>query len=932
MNGKINILLIEDNPADSELVSIFLKGIYLNQSTLARADSLTMGMGLIDESHFDIIILDLTLPDSWGLDTFSKLHDKAPNIPIIVLTGMEDETIGINAVKMGAQDFLLKGKIKGNDLQRSINYSIERHKLIQSLAEKTNALYIEKQKLAEAQKLAHIGSWEWDVANKKVSWSDEFYRIHGLKPGEGELSPDTMISNIHPDDAEYIRSIFQNIIKTAKQITFTYRIIRKDGAIRTIYSGGEVIQNEKGETVKLIGTGQDVTERVQEEEMEKLALAATKSFNSVIITNEEGNIEWVNEGFTALTGYKSEEIKGTHGESLRRGNEKGVSENISYYQNVVKNKKPVTYESRNYSKEYKEYWTITTLTPVLDKSGKVRRIIAIDSDITVRKQMEEDLLRANKIAENSLMKGNTALNDLMKVKEQLEESLHIKEQFLANMSHEIRTPMNAIIGFTGLILKTPLSPEQKQYTDAIKISGENLIVIINDILDFSKIQSGKITLEQIEFSLSQVVSTLTELMLPKSVEKKIKLSKTIDPKIPDKLVGDPTRLNQILLNLVGNSIKFTSKGEVKINVELLSETDELVDLQFSISDTGIGIPKNKLPSIFDSFTQATYDTTRKYGGTGLGLTIVKQLIELHKGTINVNSEVNKGSIFSFKLTYKKATEQSSLKAQTEEKFDHTPIKKLNILLVEDNTLNQLLAKKVLNDWGWEVEIAGDGLAAVDKVRHNDFELVLMDIQLPEMDGYQATQEIRKKLPYPKSSIPIIAMTAHAISGEEEKCYNAGMDGYISKPFNPEKLYQKIISVINAPASELNYGNNDNDGEINNIMNKHTDLSYLKKLANGSDEFITQMLTLFIEQTPDNLTKMEKYVQEKNWDSLSKIAHKMKPSIMFVGLKEIEQDVKSVEEYASEGSHLEELPKMISHIKDICDEAITELREEMTQLQ
>jgi two-component system sensor histidine kinase UhpB len=220
MEGKINILLIEDNPADSELVSIFLKGIYLNRSTLARADSLTMGMSLIEESQFDVIILDLTLPDSWGLETFSKLHAKAPDIPIIVLTGMEDETIGINAVKLGAQDFLLKGKIKGNDLQRSINYSIERHKLIQSLAEKTNALYIEKQKLAEAQKLAHIGSWEWDILNKKITWSDEFFRIHGLKPGEIELAEDTMISNIHPEDVEYIRSIFNNIIKTATQVTF----------------------------------------------------------------------------------------------------------------------------------------------------------------------------------------------------------------------------------------------------------------------------------------------------------------------------------------------------------------------------------------------------------------------------------------------------------------------------------------------------------------------------------------------------------------------------------------------------------------------------------------------------------------------------------------------------------------------------------------
>ena len=261
------------------------------------------------------------MPDSWGLDTFNKLHTKIPNIPIIVLTGLEDETIGINAVKMGAQDFLLKGKIQGTDLQRSINYSIERYKLIQSLAEKTNALYVEKQKLAEAQKLAHIGSWEWDIAAKNVSWSDEFYRIHGLLPSEDKLSPESVQAYIHADDRDYVNDLLQNIVKSAKQLSFTYRITRKDGSVRILYSSGEVVKNEKGDVVKIIGTGQDVTEQIQEEEMEKLATAATKSFNSVIITNEHGTVEWVNEGFTALTGYKLDEIKGTHGEVLEGGTE-----------------------------------------------------------------------------------------------------------------------------------------------------------------------------------------------------------------------------------------------------------------------------------------------------------------------------------------------------------------------------------------------------------------------------------------------------------------------------------------------------------------------------------------------------------------------------------------------------------------------------------
>ncbi len=280
---------------------------------------------------------------------------------------------------------------------------------------------------------------------------------------------------------------------------------------------------------------------------------------------------------------------------------------------------------------------------MIGKSGEVERIIAIDSDITSRKEMEEELMNANRIAEHSLMKGNKALDQLMKAKKELEESMKVKEQFLANMSHEIRTPMNAIVGFTNLILKSKLKKEHEQYINAIKISGENLLVIINDILDFSKIQSGKFVFEQIELRISQVISTLTELILNKVIEKNIKLTKKIDKKIPDCLIGDPTRLNQILLNLIGNAIKFTEQGEIKITVDLISEIDNDVELKFSIIDTGIGISSDNLSVIFEGFTQASNETTRKYGGTGLGLTIVKQLVELQGGSIQVKSEMGKGS-------------------------------------------------------------------------------------------------------------------------------------------------------------------------------------------------------------------------------------------------------------------------------------------------
>lgn len=810
MEEKINILLVEDNPGDARLLDVYLKNSFNYTFNLYTTAFLSKGLELLEQHIFNIIILDLSLPDSSGLDTFKKMHEHSPQIPIIVLTGFEDESTGINAMKLGAQDFLIKGKVNGKELSRSINYSIERYKLLKKLSEnakileeKSADLLKERLKLADAQKLAHIGSWEWDLSENKLSWSDELFHIHEMDPKATIITTEIISSFIHEGDKENVKKIIRAAKNNHKPFSFYYRIVLPDKTIKTLHARGEIILDEKEEAVKMIGTGQDVTERIHEEELEKLVLAATQSYNSVIIANKNGEIEWVNEGFTKLTGYELNEVLNTHGEVLRKGYATGLSKGEGFHQSVLKEKKPVTYETKNYTKDGKEYWVITTLTPIIGKTGEVERIIAIDSDITLRKQMEEDLLNANKIAEHSLMKGGKAINELMKAKKELEESMKVKEQFLANMSHEIRTPMNAIVGFTDLILKTKIDPEQKQYIDAIKTSGENLLVIINDILDFSKMQSGKFSFEKIELNLSQLISTLTELMLPKSIEKNINLSTKIDVRIPDKLIGDPTRLNQILLNLVGNAIKFTEKGGIRIEVDIMSETDTTIELQFKVIDSGIGISEDKLSAIFKGFTQASNETTRKYGGTGLGLTIVKQLVELQGGQIFVESKIAKGSTFGFNLEFKKISSQSAEKNNVVKENRETQlVEGLNVLLVEDNLLNQVLAKKVLTDWKWNVEVAENGLIAIEKIQQTNFDIVLMDIQLPEMDGYEATRTIRKMKDLSKSSVPIVAMTAHAMSGESEKCILSGMNEYISKPFDTKILYSKIVSVLKNNVFEI----------------------------------------------------------------------------------------------------------------------------------
>lgn len=782
MSEKINILLIEDNPGDVRLLEIYLRESYNDDFTLLNADYLSKGIQLLEKNKFDIIILDLALPDSTGLETFKNVYANAPEIPIIVLTGLADESVGVNAVKLGAQDFLMKGKLKSKSLKRSINYSIERYKLLNQLAEKTRILEektadlnAEKIKLSQAQKISQIGSWDFDIVTNELNWSDELYNIYGLDP-QVAITNDKAFEMIHVADKEYVKNRIDEAVKTHNPFHYNYRIVRSDHVIRTLDARGEVMVDNQGNAIKMAGTLQDITDRLQGEELEKLAVAATQSNNSVIILNKDGFIEWVNEGFTKFTGYTLEDV-------LLKKIETGLLPKSEDYKLVVNKKKPISYESKNQTKDGKEYWVITTLTPVLDNVGEVDKILAIRSDITLRKKTEEKLVQTNV--------------ELIKAKEQLEESMHVKERFLANMSHEIRTPMNAIIGFVDLLLKTQLTSEQKQYIDAVKTSGENLIVIINDILDFSKIQSGKISFEKINFRLSRTMETIKELMLPKVVEKNIKLSLNIDKNIPDGLVGDPTRLNQVLLNLLSNAIKFTEKGEIKISVVLLSEKNDEVELKFSVQDTGIGISKENFTSIFEEFTQAANDTTRKYGGSGLGLSIVKQLVEMQGGKVIVESEVGVGSVFSFNLRFLKNSNTDLEKASSSAEEDNRIlVKGLNVLLVEDNVLNQVLAKKVLNNWNWNVELAENGIMALEKLKKQNFDIVLMDIQLPEMDGYEATRQIRNTLPSPKNNIPIMAMTAHAMSGEEEKCRAVGMNGYISKPFDQKVLYSRIVSIIN----------------------------------------------------------------------------------------------------------------------------------------
>ncbi|WP_229238627.1 hybrid sensor histidine kinase/response regulator [Dyadobacter sp. Leaf189] len=418
--------------------------------------------------------------------------------------------------------------------------------------------------------------------------------------------------------------------------------------------------------------------------------------------------------------------------------------------------------------------------PYTDASGKVVKLYGAIMDIDNQKKAEQELIHAKEMAEMAAV---------------------AKSQFLSTMSHEIRTPMNAVIGFTHLLLQQNPTSEQMEYLNILKFSAENLLVLINDILDFSKIEAGKIEFEETDFNVLFLLENIRSGVLQKANEKGILLKLKVTNSVNVTVTGDPVRLGQILTNLVSNAVKFTERGKVTISADVAKREGDTILIDFRVEDTGIGIPPDKIENIFDSFTQATSDTTRKYGGSGLGLTITKKLLELQQSKIYVESEPGQGSAFYFSLAFKISEKQ--LAQQTAGTFTGTfSLEGMRVLIVEDNAINVLLMRNFMKQWKVDYDVADNGLIALQKVQLADYDLVLMDLQMPEMDGYEATLKIRQ-LPGEKyANLPIVALTASAMMDIKDIAFTVGMNDYISKPFSPAELYSKIASYKRNKDSDL----------------------------------------------------------------------------------------------------------------------------------
>lgn len=481
--------------------------------------------------------------------------------------------------------------------------------------------------------------------------------------------------------------------------------------------------------------------------------------------------------------------------------------------------------------------------------------------------------------------------------EELQRAQRAKEQFLANISHEIRTPINGIAGMAALLTQNPSDLERSLYLSAIQSASENLKVIINDILDLASIESGKLKFEKIAFNLSDLFNSLKSTFYHQAREKRLSLEFDLEANANQLMVGDPVRLNQILINLIGNALKFTSRGSIRIKCEVTKAEKKNMYLRFEVRDTGIGIPANKLTTIFESFSQADTSVTRKYGGTGLGLTIVKQLVELQGGRVSVNSVVDEGSTFSFTLPYEISTVKSSnLHSYTlTGKADRT-LHGMRVLLVEDNEINRLYATTILKNWGCVVELAENGLIAVEKVTNEFFNAVLMDVQMPVMDGFEATKSIRSLEDADKKNIPIIALTANATRKDYEKCLAEGMDDCITKPFTPDDLF-KVLNryqpiAISAPAPTISA-----DKKARKIKKSNIDFSYLKTVSNNNQDFINEIVRSFIDTIPEHLRQLKTHMERNNWREVALVVHKIKSSLSLLGLQDIKNQAIEIESFS-----------------------------------
>ena len=755
-----------------------------------------------------------------------------------------------------------------------------------------------------------------------------------------ELEKRKFLEFVHPEDMQATLDAMAKLGEGKRVLNFTSRYKCKDGSYRFI----EWRSNPHGNLI--YAAARDITERKRvEDELRKLSQAVVQSPAIVVITDPLGNIEYVNPKFSQVTGYDADEALGQNPRILKSG--ELSAETYKQLWATITSGGEWRGEFHNKKKDGTLYWESALIAPVMDANGRIAHFLAIKEDITERKQAEEALSRAK----NDLEKANKQLQEALELESKLtvqaQTASAAKSQFVANISHEIRTPLNGVVGICELLLETKMTKEQLEYAQTINSSAKALLDIINATLDFSKIESGRMELEHINFNLKDVLEDIISVLTVSAAQKKLALVDIIEPNVPLNLNGDPGYLRQVLVNLIGNAIKFTHEGRIEVKVELVEHLTA-VSLRFSVRDTGIGIPADKTNLLFTAFSQVDATLARKFGGTGLGLAISKGLVEQMGGSIGVKSVHGKGSTFWFIIPFSKQRPDGQLSepssdsgkvaervVQKHEQYPHG--KRLRILVAEDNMANQMVIVGILEKMGHTAVVVAGGGEAVKSLETIPYDLVLMDIQMPGMDGFEATRRIRameserskergqrsevgsQKEADPVSHqpstishqpfhrIPILALTAHAMPEDREKCLAAGMNGYITKPVSTKSVADAIAGIafpINAGLPSTGPGSTTPATTVaglaeaglpiatahqdkNNKIQKGEpavvfDIKAFTDRLSGDNALIREVVNVFMAETPKNMRALEHAIKQQKKDEAMRRAHTIKGSAANVG--------------------------------------------------
>ncbi len=672
----------------------------------------------------------------------------------------------------------------------------------------------ENQKMA--QETSNLGSWEIDLNTNKLFWSKQTYHIFDL-PYDYKPSVEEAIQYYDEDAQIILKKAIKNTIQTGEGYDLQLRFISAKGVQKWVRSIGKTVcQNNK--VVKVYGVIQDITkEREKElqfnhyrrglELLNQVASNANLNYKEQLdkalqlashyLNLPYGVISKIEDGVYTIEHY----YKPAGAIHLNIQNKLPVQETLCAITidrkdaTAIPNVAHSSYANHPYTRQSLAKAYIGAPILIHGKYYGTVNFLSPETKTENFSESDRDFVKLLSTWIGSVIERSYAEKEILLTKEQAELASMAKAQFLSTMSHEIRTPMNAVIGMTHLLLQDDPRADQVEHLQALRFSSENLLALINDILDFSKIEAGKIEFEKADFNIKYLINSINQSLAYRAQEKGIRILSDLDDQLPEMVVGDPTRLSQILNNLVSNAVKFTEQGEVRVEAKVVNQSLETITIHFAVIDTGIGISQDELIKIFDSFSQASSDTTRKFGGTGLGLAITKRLLDLQKSKIEVESTPGKGANFFFDLGFGISSRQTEKEVKSNiDQIVPDNLKETHILLAEDNPMNVLVARKFLLKWDVILDVANNGKIAVEKALACDYDLVLMDLEMPVMDGYQAATEIKKKKP----DLPIIALTASATTDVQEKVFQIGMKHFITKPFNPNDLYNSILKYRKTP--------------------------------------------------------------------------------------------------------------------------------------